>query len=141
MILCLAATSLVTVATSKYDPSKANSTLEPLQVKNYYVASNCPGAMPQDQITVSDGVITSPSNRLTTDFGMPLTPVNFGFYPQVSGPVRGYQLTCYHSTIPNTPQQTGPAQTMPAAESLDLYTCYESNRFFCQVSFEEASTF
>ncbi|HEY8272191.1 MAG TPA: hypothetical protein VIG33_14975 [Pseudobdellovibrionaceae bacterium] len=127
-VLCLLTTSLVTVATSKAPPPKTGSDdVITAESKQYYVASNCPAALPQDQITVTNETISYPTNLQFADFGLPLTRLNFEMYPQVKGWVRGYQMLCYLSVM-EADSDTG---------LLHVYNCYENNRPICQVSFEQ----
>ncbi|MGZ3745249.1 MAG: hypothetical protein ACXVB1_05165 [Pseudobdellovibrionaceae bacterium] len=129
IILSLAATSLVTVATSKVHPQSENAAnLYGAGSKQYYVASNCPAALTQEQITLTQGTISSPSDLEFVDFGLPMTRLDFEANPKISGWVHGYQTTCYHSTM----------EINSGSGVLDVYSCYEDSRAICQVSFEEA---
>jgi hypothetical protein len=128
-ILSLAATSVVTIATSKVDSARDQESerLMALNTKYYYVASSCPAALNQDQIHVVGEVISDPPNRKFIDFGLPIEQLNFAENPQINGLVRGSPVTCYHSVM-SISTGTG---------VLNVYSCYENNRLTCQVSFEE----
>lgn len=129
-ILSLAATSVVTVATSKKGdyPTPDPSTMAAMGTRYYYVNSDCPGALPRDQITVTDGNITYPPNRRFADFGLPLLMITSVMTPQVTGQIRGYQLVCNHSTM-----------AIPTGTHvLDAYDCLENGQPICRVEFEEA---
>lgn len=129
-VLLLAATSVVTIATSKHDPNRAASlSLQATGTRSYYVASNCPGAVPQERITVQDGRLTEPHYRQFVEFGLPMTVLNVDLHPRIQGMVRGYQMDCTYSSY-----------GMQDGRSLDVYSCYENTRPICQVSFEQATS-
>lgn len=128
-VVCLLATSVVTIATSKNNSgervSNVQVTPESLVRKSYYVASNCPQAIYQDWITVANERIEYPSNRNFSSFGLPAQTLNLTHTNQISMMINGRQRSCIRSEIRD---QTG----LP----LIVYTCEESGTLLCQVSFE-----
>ncbi len=119
-IFCLFLTSIVTIATSK----KGDHFSEPPRVAHYLVASNCPKAIPNEQISVVNGMITYPANIQPKHFGLPTNQINWRTENQISGLFNGQLRECLHSV--NVDNST----------SLDVYTCYENKELVCQVSFE-----
>lgn len=122
-LLCLVATSVVTIATSKKgeDGYKLDYNLGR---KSYLVASNCPQALPQQELVINNGVIESPLEVRFIDFGLPMYNFNPMANATVQGLVFGQQRTCQYSS------------TMSNNVLLDVYSCYADNQFICQVSFE-----
>lgn len=129
-LVCLLATSVITIATSKNSDTQQQPanyyTAEPLSKKNYYVASNCPQSVPQEQITVANDFIEYPSQLNFSHFGLPTERLNLLATQQISNVVQGRQRNCVRSDQSN---QGG---------LLTVYTCYESGAYLCQVSFEPA---
>lgn len=126
-ILCLLATSVVTVATSKKTEGNGvgyTATPESLARKDYYIASNCPQAIPQDRITVSNELIEYPTNRSFYSYGLPAYNLNLTFAHQITADMNGRQRTCVRS------------EQIDQGTPLIVYTCSENGYTVCQVSFE-----
>jgi hypothetical protein len=127
-ILCLVATSIVTVATSKKqvsDMDNANQAFtDSLVQRDYYAASNCPMALPQERLTIANERIQYPTNLSFYDLGIPVLALNLTYTHQVSGMINGRTRNCARSVLPNQ------------SSSLIVYTCSENGNFLCQVSFE-----
>lgn len=129
-LLCLLATSVVTIATSKNSDTQQQPvnyyTAETLNRKNYYVASNCPQSVPQERITVTNDFIEYPPQLNFSHFGLPTERLNLLATPQISNAVQGHQRNCVRSDVADR------------GVLLTVYTCYESGAYLCQVSFEPA---
>ena len=128
-LLCLLATSVVTIATSRkgdrYDGQPAPYIrTEATERKDYDVASNCPQSVPQERITIANEQITYPSQMYFSDFGLPTQTLNLDYNEEVNGDVNGLYRTCRRSELKD--QNT----------TLIVYTCSENNKRVCQISFE-----
>ncbi|MGZ5278509.1 MAG: hypothetical protein ACXWC9_01115 [Pseudobdellovibrionaceae bacterium] len=133
-IICLMATSVVTIATSKKSESdrlrkEAEDDAARISLRHIYlVASNCPQALSHERITVEADVITSPVGTEFSHFGLPMDELNF-LNQQISGYMQGQLRTCQYSILDDH------------GTRLDLYTCYQNNIQICQVTFEKESVF
>ncbi len=119
-IFCLLLTSLVTIATSK----RGAHIPEPPRAAHYLVASNCPQAIQNEQISIVNGVITYPVNLQPKHFGLPTNQINWQAENQISGLFNGQLRECIHSA------------TVDNSTSLEVYSCYENKELVSQVSFE-----
>lgn len=128
-ILCLFSTSLVTMATSKKQDGDQSLLLqrspESLARKDYYIASNCPGAIAQERITVTDERIEYPTNLAYINFGLPTDVLNLTYTNQLSRDMGSGRIrSCTRS------------EQVDQGTPLIVYTCTETGAFLCQVSFE-----
>ncbi|WP_413290855.1 hypothetical protein [Bdellovibrio sp. HCB337] len=120
-MLILLASSVVTVATSK---KRDYVSPESLARKEYYVASNCPQAITQDQVVIDNELIESPANRSFYNYGLPTYNLNLTFTTQIIENMNGVQRTCIR------------AEQNYGGTPLIVYTCSEYGQAVCQVSFE-----
>lgn len=128
-LLCLFATSVVTIATSKkgdhpdaiISEHKYNGSLIE---KNYFVASNCPQSIAQEKITVVSERILRPANTNFSDFGIPAESINLTFTNQINHPINGQMRSCLRS------------EQVEQGTSLIVYTCSENGTLICQITFE-----
>lgn len=129
-IICLFATSVVTIATSKKKEGDDALLLKPpaetLARRNWLVASNCPFAIQQEMITVENEMIQYPPNLNFTHFGLPNETLNIMLDSQTFRIINGVDRDCRSSKIVH--------QGTP----LYLFTCTQNGAPLCQVSFEEA---
>jgi hypothetical protein len=122
--ICLLATSVITIATSKSTGKDGTiGTYNAGIVRQYSVNSDCAGAIPYEALTMTDSTITEPANRHFIDYGLPTEQIDLTQPSQVSGLVRGATRTCVYS-----------AQTQ-GTTPVDVFSCYEDNRYVCQVVF------
>ncbi len=127
-LICLLSTSIITIATSKKDDSPASHNQAPVETlarRNYYVASNCPQSVQQEQITVTNEHIEYPPSINFSHFGLPAERLNLTMSFQISNIMQGRQRDCTRTEMND--------QGVP----LIVYTCTEGGAFLCQVSFEQ----
>ena len=122
--LALFATSVVTVATSKKTDSPDYVVEEAEPTKNYLVASNCPGAVPQARITITNKNLVSPSNINFFAFGLPTSQMSVSSTLQIEALVNGQERTCLRSEI------------VDQGTPLTVFTCSENGSVSCQITFE-----
>lgn len=118
VIVCLIATSIVTIATSK----SSNGTV--LVNSNYGSASNCSNATVTNQvITVSSsGFIVSPEMIDFKNLGLPVATLQIATQTAISGTVGSVSRSCTYSL--NSTSGT-----------LHVYSCDDNGTPSCQVSF------
>jgi hypothetical protein len=123
-LLILMSTTVVTVATSKVKDGDYKVTPDSLARKDYYVASNCPQAVPQERITVDNELVDYPTNRSFLNYGLPVYNLNLTYSSTITGNMYGRERSCTRSmqNYQGTP--------------LIVYTCYENSNFLCQTTFE-----
>lgn len=123
-VICLIATSVVTIATSKATNNDGSiGTYKAGIVRQYTVNSDCAGAIPYEALTMTDSSITEPLNRHFIDYGLPTEQMDLTQPSQVSGLVRGATRTCTYS-----------AQSFNA-NSVNIFSCSESDHYVCQIIF------
>lgn len=116
-LICLMATAVVSIATSKAPNSAPDSSFR------YGAASNCPDAIVTNQsITVLAGGITSPSGMDFSMLGLPTATVSIGQQTIVSGMVNGQIRSCTYSYD-------------AALGAMHIYSCTDNGFASCQVSF------
>lgn len=120
-LLWLGLAALTTIATSKSTPGQAN--LE----RSFLVASNCPGALRQERISMVNSLVATPTNLSFNTFGLPTTILNVGDGNTVTGDFEGVQRACVHSIYETQPN------------IVHLYTCFEGPTQVCQVTFEDVT--
>jgi hypothetical protein len=121
-IVCMIATSIVTLATSKSSDHDLMREMNSQEV--YLVASSCPGALAYDKVTIQNKEIISPTGRHPGDFGLPSAIISFHDEDIVSGWLDQKMRTCRHALV----NQDG--------TNLNVFTCSEDGAEICKVSFE-----
>ena len=115
-IFILFACAAVTLATSGEGDSAST--------RKYGMAGNCPYATTNNvEITVTGSSITSPTGVTFKNLGLPVETMSVG-QANVSGEISpGITRTCTYSMYTS------------GSDTLDLYSCVDSNGPTCQVSF------
>lgn len=118
LAICLMATAIISIATSKTSDSA------PVTSTRYGEASNCASAVTNVSITVSsEGKITEPANTSFLSFGLPVVDLVIGT-ANVSGVSNNIQRSCSYSLDTTSGR-------------MHIYTCRDNGAFACMVTFTE----